>query len=606
MIKIDKLNPFGRLCITLGMLPSSYKESLTYEEQLLWMLNYIEKTLIPTINNNAQAVEELQALYLELKSYVDNYFTNLDVQQEINNKLDQMAESGQLTNIIAQYLGLAGVLAFNTVNDMINAENIVNGSICKCVGKLNYNDGYGAFYKIRNVLNTDIVDNETIYAITNNNNLVAELIINSNVGKVKDELENQIESSVIYPPSFILANLFQNSGNNHNEFYVSQNGLDFAKIKTNFSFDGRDLSLCYNKVTKKFYIIAGASGQIDFVILESSDFINWNSHNVTVGLNFTNKWAWDIFADDDGSLIVTVSCSNNTDGATNIYGASIGTFDQYIMKSTSLENYTFTTPSKLTLISNDDTDLVHNYYIDGTFNKINNTYYLAIKNEYYDRIQLFSSNDLNTFTSINDNVFSGCLTIEAPSLVFTEGKAYMYGEDNVDGFYLVTSCDLSNFPTFNRKSKILKNLISLKHGSFSFIDDNNAKKLIMQNSKVNFVESEELETYKNLNSYAEINNSTTNYQLNNFVPLPYKKYIITESNNQTTTLKINNIFDLDTFDIIFATRQDKQIIITHINGVELTQPLTINNSSTRNEKLIRIPLRNIIPSFPNFIENIIS
>ena len=57
MIKIDKLNPFGRLCVTLGMLPSSYKESLTYEEQLLWMFNYIEKTLIPTINNNGEAVE---------------------------------------------------------------------------------------------------------------------------------------------------------------------------------------------------------------------------------------------------------------------------------------------------------------------------------------------------------------------------------------------------------------------------------------------------------------------------------------------------------------------------------------------------------------------
>ena len=81
MIKIDKLNPFGRLCITLGMLPSPYKESLTYEEQLLWMLNYIEKTLIPTINNNAQVVEELQALYLELKSYVDSHFENLNVQQ---------------------------------------------------------------------------------------------------------------------------------------------------------------------------------------------------------------------------------------------------------------------------------------------------------------------------------------------------------------------------------------------------------------------------------------------------------------------------------------------------------------------------------------------
>ena len=149
MIKIDKLNPFGRLCVTLGMLPSSYKESLTYEEQLLWMLNYIEKTLIPTINNNAQAVEELQALYLELKSYVDSYFENLNVQQEINNKLDQMAESGQLTDIIAQYLGLAGILAYNTKNDMKNATNLTNGSICKTLGDDVYNDGKGNFYKIR-------------------------------------------------------------------------------------------------------------------------------------------------------------------------------------------------------------------------------------------------------------------------------------------------------------------------------------------------------------------------------------------------------------------------------------------------------------------------
>lgn len=178
MIKIDKLNPFGRLCITLGMLPSSYKESLTYEEQLLWMLNYIEKTLIPTINNNAQAVEELQGLYLELKSYVDSYFDNLDVQKEINNKLDKMAESGQLTDIIAQYLQLAGLLCFNTLNDLKNAENLSNGSFTKTLGKNTYKDGQGAFYKIRTLLNTDVIDNKNIIALTNFNTLIAELIPN--------------------------------------------------------------------------------------------------------------------------------------------------------------------------------------------------------------------------------------------------------------------------------------------------------------------------------------------------------------------------------------------------------------------------------------------
>ena len=124
MIKVEKLNPFGRMCISLGMLPSSYKESMTYEEQLLWFFKFLDETVIPTVNNNADAVEELQALYIQVKTFVDEYFDNLDVQEEINTKLDEMAESGELTDIIAQYLGLAGMLTFNTVADMKLAENL--------------------------------------------------------------------------------------------------------------------------------------------------------------------------------------------------------------------------------------------------------------------------------------------------------------------------------------------------------------------------------------------------------------------------------------------------------------------------------------------------
>ena len=175
MIKVEKLNPFGRMCVSLGMLPSSYKESLTYEEQLLWFCNYLTETVIPTVNNNAEAVEELQALYLQIKTYVDEYFDNLDVQEEINNKLDEMADSGELTDIIAQYLGLAGVLSFNTVSDMKSAENLVNGSTCSTLGFYSVNDGGSATYKIRTLTNDDVVDNILILSL-NNPLLVAEII----------------------------------------------------------------------------------------------------------------------------------------------------------------------------------------------------------------------------------------------------------------------------------------------------------------------------------------------------------------------------------------------------------------------------------------------
>ena len=180
-----RLNPFGRFCCTIGNLPTSYMLSLTYEEQLIWFCKYLEETVIPAVNNNAEALEELQNLFIELKTYVDEYFENLDVQEEINNKLDDMAESGQLTDIIAQYLELQGILAYNTVNDMKNATNLADGSFTKTYGKLSLNDGKGHFYKIRELINTDVVDGENLIALVNYPTLVAELI-NDEVGKLND------------------------------------------------------------------------------------------------------------------------------------------------------------------------------------------------------------------------------------------------------------------------------------------------------------------------------------------------------------------------------------------------------------------------------------
>ena len=47
---------------------------------------------------------ELVAGYNDVVDYVNNYFDNLDVQEEVNNKLDQMVADGTLTNIIKNYI----------------------------------------------------------------------------------------------------------------------------------------------------------------------------------------------------------------------------------------------------------------------------------------------------------------------------------------------------------------------------------------------------------------------------------------------------------------------------------------------------------------------
>ena len=76
------LRPFRRFCMTIGELPSSYIETMTYYEMLLWFTKYLSETVIPTINNNAKALEEVQIGLVELKQYVDD-----PIEQDILNQL---------------------------------------------------------------------------------------------------------------------------------------------------------------------------------------------------------------------------------------------------------------------------------------------------------------------------------------------------------------------------------------------------------------------------------------------------------------------------------------------------------------------------------------
>lgn len=161
--------PFRHLISTIGELPTSFTESMSYYEMLAWLCDFIEKKVVPVVDTNAEAL-------IELRDYVEHYFDNLDVQEEINNKLDAMAESGELEEIIASYINASSILAFDTVALMVSAENLVDGCFVETYGFYTKGDGGGAKYKIREVLNTDTVDNITLIAL-NDENLVAELIL---------------------------------------------------------------------------------------------------------------------------------------------------------------------------------------------------------------------------------------------------------------------------------------------------------------------------------------------------------------------------------------------------------------------------------------------
>lgn len=92
IIDVKTLPPFKKFIMTIGNIPTSYLESMTYAELVMWFCNYLQNTVIPTVNNNADALQEL----------ID-YIKNLDLQDEVDHKLDEMAEDGTLANVVGQY-----------------------------------------------------------------------------------------------------------------------------------------------------------------------------------------------------------------------------------------------------------------------------------------------------------------------------------------------------------------------------------------------------------------------------------------------------------------------------------------------------------------------
>ena len=175
--KIETLDrqPFKNMIATIGNLPTSFVDSMSYYECIAWLVNYIEHTLIPAVNGNAEALVELQAQFVELKAYVDNYFENLDVQEEINNKLDDMAESGQLQEIISTYLNSNAVFGFSTVADMKEATNLMDGSYARTTGYASESDGGGALYKIKEATGSEVIDEGSIIAM-DDETIVAYLV----------------------------------------------------------------------------------------------------------------------------------------------------------------------------------------------------------------------------------------------------------------------------------------------------------------------------------------------------------------------------------------------------------------------------------------------
>ena len=192
--------------IETGLQPAFYdKESGTVLQQVArmyakvnWLIKVFNDFSKDTTNfvndfvaSTTETVNDYIARFVALKDFVDNYFDNLDVQEEIDNKLDEMVEDGTLQDIIEYYFKNR----FHKGSDLGMSETsteavaLSNFTILKNALEAGYNVIIDGDYPIKNTdvtnsisLTTDVIlqgtsegslynyDNNSLYLIEENEN----------------------------------------------------------------------------------------------------------------------------------------------------------------------------------------------------------------------------------------------------------------------------------------------------------------------------------------------------------------------------------------------------------------------------------------------------
>ena len=552
-------------------------DAITYYQLLCKIVEYLNK-VIDENNAIGEQTENLTNAFNELQDYVNHYFDNLDVQEEINNKLDEMAEGGQLADIIAQYLGLAGVLAFDTVADLKIAENLTNGSIARTLGYSNIQDTNGSFYKIRNVLNTDVIDNINIIALDNFNNLVAE--------KIKEK-----QSAISYKPTYLDEDYYFTISYHENRhfLYISKDGINWQKVfeiprnvfmeDCPFPFDFSCIVddgyfyLTYDYVNSNYNgwnelnpdLFRGGNR---VGIARTKNFIDWEKWNLPIDLQYKQTFAPEFFIDEDNTHYINISLST-TEIKTDSSNVS-----RYFKK-----NYVIRTDNDFKNIISVTNNLPVNFVnIDGSIFKDNDIYYLSVKDEETKTIKIFSSNNILSFTNLSSEVKminkqGNIQGIEAPSIIKINNYYVLYVDvyslQNLTAIFV--SQDMINWSNSN----LLNTPDKMSH--FTPVKTN-AESRNLLNVAYSIFNYPDLTLKNNINGMInEISTSNNNFSL--FVPLPNSTYIfyggnllnltplnLFFNNEKNKDFKIINGSDIGGRDIFVNVNENEKYIITGKNA----------------------------------------
>ena len=163
-----KYNKINCNLLTIGNIPTSYHLSMTYEEQLLWILNKLEKEIIPDINGLIEFVENLDINFDTIYSQIDNINSEISTLSTNFNNIKEITEQNSrdiinLNNKITEDINnldteLKGLINenYNTLKSYVDTQDsILNNKIDNIViGNINvYDPTTGEITPLQIVLN---------------------------------------------------------------------------------------------------------------------------------------------------------------------------------------------------------------------------------------------------------------------------------------------------------------------------------------------------------------------------------------------------------------------------------------------------------------------
>lgn len=206
------------------VLPLVYDDSLSYYELLCKVVEYLNNA-IADVNTLGTDVDNINKAYSDLQSYVNNYFSTLDVQEEINNKLDIMASDGSLSAIASPIISASTSQWLqqhitNPSNPPLDTSLTVSGAAA---------DSSTIGFRCILVYNNSITENNITNEF-NDLNLFGTSYRNNSIIRYNNISEEHVKNAPFYPLSGLLLNLTTESTSKYNyQLFISDNGIIYYR-----------------------------------------------------------------------------------------------------------------------------------------------------------------------------------------------------------------------------------------------------------------------------------------------------------------------------------------------------------------------------------------